>query len=109
MASGTIPGTGWAPFTPQIQSGFALRSWGACDGVKSGNTVIVTVNGIYSDSAVSSNKAMLTIPYTAKSNIVTSFSKDTAGIASIYTQQSTIYVNSIEANKNMYFQITIPI
>ena len=111
MASGTIYGTGWETFSPTINAsnGFALRSWGACDGLKSGNTVIVNVNGMYSSSEVTANKAMLTIPYTAKANIVISFAKDTAGIASIYVGQNVIYVNGVEANKNMYFQIVIPI
>ncbi len=107
MATGTINVEGVQTFTPQIKTGFTLRSWGSVSGTKIGNIVIVSANGLYSGSAVSSNTAMLSIPYSSKGNVVISFAKDTAGVASIYENESIIYGNSIEANKNMYFQIII--
>ena len=94
-------------FTPTLQNGFTLVSWGGIGGYKLGKLCIVNFHGVTRSQAVTSELIIATIPYTIKSAVsapLVNNGSDTATLR-VSVNEDVIRVNAINANATYMGQI----
>lgn len=86
-------------------NGAALKSWGYARWSKYGKLVIVDFGGFYFTSNISSATGGLSVPFRAKLGATITIAKDSAAIALIDPNSSTVQFNAVTANQNLYGQL----